>query len=261
MNDILKSIHRASGEIIKKYECDKCKDTMFVETNDNFVKPCECRDNKILKNKLTFANIPLAFKDNELSNFSIKIYKREENQKRVFQVLRVINIWLDKLQENEEKGKGIYIYSETKGSGKTRLVSSLGNELIRKYHKQVRFITSMSIIAEIRNSWNSESGYSEQKLIQEFKNAQVLIIDDLGAEQIKDWVNDRFYDIINTRYINKKITIFTSNFSIDNLPYDDRITNRIKEMCYEMQFANESVRNTIAKEDQDELVSILKQLK
>ena len=59
---------------------------------------------------------------------------------------------------------------------------------------------------------------------------------------------------INERYINRRVTIFTSNESLDSLRYDDRITNRIKERTYQIAFPEESVRDHIAERHQEEMI-------
>ena len=78
---------------------------------------------------------------------------------------------------------------------------------------------------------------------------EVLMIDDFGIERIKDWIEEKLYRIINARYINRRITSFTSNMPIDRLEYDDRITNRIKERSYPLVFPGESVRDYIAEDN------------
>ena len=87
---------------------------------------------------------------------------------------------------------------------------------------------------------------------------EILIIDDFGTEQVAPWIDDRFYQIINDRYINKKVTIFTSNSKLEKLPYDDRITNRIKETTYQIQFPEESIRGYIADKNTQEMIQNLK---
>ena len=82
----------------------------------------------------------------------------------------------------------------------------------------------------------------------------VLIIDDFGVESPAAWINDKMYQIITRRYINKKVTIFTSNESLDSLRYDDRITNRIKERTYQIAFPEESVRDHIAERNREEMI-------
>ena len=82
---------------------------------------------------------------------------------------------------------------------------------------------------------------------------KVLIIDDFGVERISPWVQEKFYNIINERYIHKKVTIYTSNVPIEELNYEDRITSRIKEVSYLMEFPEESVRDLIAKQHNKEM--------
>ena len=84
--------------------------------------------------------------------------------------------------------------------------------------------------------------------------AEVLIIDDFGVESQAAWINDKLYQIINERYINRKVTIFTSNEPLESLQYDDRITNRIKERTYQIAFPEESVRDHLAEQHQEEML-------
>ena len=72
------------------------------------------------------------------------------------------------------------------------------------------------------------------------------------------WINDRFYQIINDRYVNKKVTIFTSNIELEKLQYDDRITNRIKETTYQIHFPEESIRGYIAEKNDRDMIEKLK---
>ena len=94
---------------------------------------------------------------------------------------------------------------------------------------------------------------TEHQLLDDLAKAEVLVIDDFGIETVKDWIAEKIYQIINSRYINKLITIFTSNLSVDELTYDDRITNRIREKCYMLAFPNESIRNYIGERNMAEL--------
>ena len=82
----------------------------------------------------------------------------------------------------------------------------------------------------------------------------MLVIDDIGVEQPKDWVNERFYNIINGRMIEKRITIFTSNYRMDDLKLDDRIVNRIEKMALPIEFPAESIRSAIARKENSDLL-------
>ena len=155
---------------------------------------------------------------------------------------------------------GLYLYSGIKGSGKTRMAVSIANELIYEKQIQVKFATSLQILYEIKASWDKQDREcSESKLLDFLSTTKVLIIDDFGVENSeRDWIKEKFYHIINTRYVDNKITIFTSNSSLESLRYDERITNRIKERAYQIPFPDESVRDIIARDNMRELAEMIR---
>ena len=152
------------------------------------------------------------------------------------------------------QGMGLFIWSETKGSGKTRMAAGVANELISR-GIQVKFATSLDILQEIKNTW-SEDTVTESKLLDALSTVKVLVIDDFGTETVKenDWRSEKFYKIINDRYLNRYPTILTSNYSLETIHYDTRITNRLRERTFEIHFPEESVRETIARGNQEEFI-------
>ena len=207
--------------------------------------------------RLKFANIPEAYKN--VRKDSIKnVYQKPESKKAMVAICTAIKYWLEHFDEMFEKGKGLYLYSGTKGSGKTMFAAYIANELIYEKKKTVKFATSVQIINEIKSTWNRDSDTSTNQLLDDLIKAEILIIDDFGTEKAKDWISEAFYSIINGRYSDMKITIFTSNMSIGNLDYDKRITNRIMERNYIIPFPEESVRELIAQGNNEELKNIIK---
>ena len=202
----------------------------------------------ILQNQLQFAEMPEMYKECTFANLRSNVYQLPESKEIFIQAARAVKYWIENIVQMQRQGIGLYVCSSVKGSGKTRFVCSLANELMQKHQKAVKFTTSLKIIEEIKATWNSQNKSSENKLINDLTYADVLIIDDFGAESGKDWINEKFYGIINGRYTDKKITIFTSNYSISQLKYDDRITNRILERSLEIPFPEESVRAHMAEE-------------
>lgn len=212
-----------------------------------------------MNSRLSFANIPESFKNIRLDSFDVNAYEDARSRNKAETAVKAINYWLNDFESMQERGMGLYLYSETKGSGKTRMAVSIANELMHKKNMQVKFSTSLQILNKIKESWDDrDREYSESKLLDFLYNTNILIIDDFGTEQSKDWIGERFYQIINSRYVDKKITIFTSNSSLDLLKYDDRITNRIKERTFQIPFPEESVRDAIAKRNIEELVKGIK---
>ena len=126
------------------------------------------------------------------------------------------------------------------------VATALANELINKHHKFVKFATSLDILDEIRATYNKDNDETEDTLLKDLSRADILVIDDFGTERATDWAGEKFYQIVNKRYINNKITIYTSNYDLTKLRYDDRITNRIREKSYIIHFPEESVREAKA---------------
>ena len=210
-------------------------------------KPCVCREQKIAENRLKFANIPDTYKGMMLKNFNWYIYLKSESRQLISIAIDIIKKYLANMDINKTEGIGMYIYSNTKGSGKTRLAASIANELMDRHSIQCKFAVSTKILAEIKKTYESRNEeYTESKIMNDLFLAKVLIIDDFGTENVSDWVNEKFFDIINERYLHKRITIFTSNLSIDNLPHDERIKSRIKERAVIIKFPEEDIRAKIS---------------
>jgi hypothetical protein len=128
------------------------------------------------------------------------------------------------------------------GTGKTGLVAGMARELIlggalNDYEEPyyVRFVTVPDLLAEFRATYGDSAEKTEKDVMDFYFKPDVLIMDDLGAEQIKGtgWVEDRLYQVIGKRHAEKKPIWFTSNFNIKQTGerIGERIAWRIVEMC------------------------------
>lgn len=232
-----------------------CKGTGWFFIDDNTVTECECGkiERERLESKLKFAMIPETYKDVTLKDISAKCYRREESKHSIKAAAYRVKWYLDNLYSNIDEGKGLYFWSDTKGSGKTMFAAALANELINEHKRYVKFATSLDILDEIKATYGKRSNDNESeesKLLKDLVSAEFLVIDDFGTERATDWATEKFYQIINKRYINKKVTLFTSNYDLKTLKYDDRITSRIRERAFLIHFPEESVREFKARQDE-----------
>lgn len=238
-----------------KAECPLCHGSGWMlyrgEDGNEYAKECECGSlqREIQRKRLTFASVPKAYREVSLKDMTTKHYNKPESKNTFKAVAEFIKWYLENLEENIANGKGIYLWSDTKGSGKTMLVAALANELLHKYKKVVKFATSLDILDEIRATYDKTSGESESELLNDLVNTEFLVIDDFGTERSSDWAGEKFYQIVNKRYINKKVTFYTSNYDLMKLKYDDRITSRIRERTFLVHFPEESVREVIARKE------------
>ena len=86
------------------------------------------------------------------------------------------------------------------------MAASLANEIMQtRYWCEVA--SSMNILAEIRRTYDNDSEYTESQLLDALVMTEVLVVDDFGTEKATQWVQDKFYQIINNRYVERRITI------------------------------------------------------
>ena len=211
---------------------------------------------RVAKSRLSFADIPEAFKDLSVNSFDTSLYKTEQGKYEAINAKKLCGNYIKEFEQMRVQGKGLYLFSEIKGSGKTRMAVSIANALINYKEVSVKFTTALRVLEEIKNTFGDKEN-TESKLLQELSRVDVIIFDDIGTENSTNWVNEKFYSILNERLVNNKITIFTSNCKMEDLKLDDRIKSRIQKMAMPVKFPNESIRGYLAQSENDALIKRL----
>ena len=138
--------------------------------------------------------------------------------------------------------KGLFLHGE-KGTGKTKLAAIIANERARA-GSPVLFASVPDLMADIRSSFRDGT---TSEAVQAVKNTPFLVLDDLGAEKMTEWVGEQLFCIVNHRYNEMLPTVVTSNYNptqiirrmatvdrggnvIDDMQ-GQRIMSRIYEMC------------------------------
>lgn len=175
--------------------------------------------------------------DKRAKDFDWNLYG--DNNQDVEKGRKLANAFVLNFQKFRRAGKGIYLHSSTKGTGKTYLSYCLANEVMERYDVNVKFTSVLEYLDLTKKGYSSAADKEEKDGIV---RATVLILDDIGVEVSKEWVNTMLYQLINYRYANKLITIITSNYSIEQLKVDDRIKDRINAMCLPLHIPEVSIR-------------------
>jgi DNA replication protein DnaC len=84
------------------------------------------------------------------------------------------------------------------------------------------------LLKQIQDSYNPISNTSELRVLAPVYQAEVLVMDELGSTIPTDWVRDTIYQIINTRYNDKKLTIFTTNYLDDVPPQQEQTLDQVR---------------------------------
>lgn len=115
------------------------------------------------------------------------------------------------------------------GSGKTHLSMALANNLIKK-GKKVIYMPYVKTMTEIKQNVSNSDIY--KSLMDKYKNAEILFIDDLLKGKTTEYDVNVLFDIINHRYINNLPMIISTEKDINNfLDFDEAIGSRVYEMC------------------------------
>lgn len=192
--------------------------------------------------------MPFEFMDLSGKEFDWTKYKADISRSK-----DMVNKYILRFPKFRDNGMGLYIYSGTKGSGKTMLSCCILNEIAKRYTGSVKFINALDLLEMTKKSYQ---GGDED--LKQLYYAGLLVIDDIGVQLSKEWVDTVFYKLINDRNLNRKPTIYTSNVTIDRLKMDDRVTDRIESNTYQLNLPEESIRRAVRQQEKDKLLDEIK---
>ena len=100
------------------------------------------------------------------------------------------------------------------GVGKTHLAVAVLVELIERYRVHGRFVEFTTLIHQLQSTFAPDSPESKRQVLDPLSEAELLVLDELGAQQPTPWVRDILYLIINNRYTRRLPTLFTTNYRL-----------------------------------------------
>jgi DNA replication protein DnaC len=208
--------------------CEECFGTGTKVDPVKGAMPCPCRRPDRFKKLLAAARIPRRYEKCSFANFISEPGSSQDNA--LLHAHKLAN-------EYPAVERGLLLMGPA-GVGKTHLAVSLIKDLIERGFAGL-FCEFGSLLKEIQDSYNPVSKTSELKVLAPVYQAHVLVLDELGATVPTDWVRDTMYQIINKRYNDSKLTIFTTNY-LDSSRTEkeqilaDRISIRLRSRLYEM---------------------------
>jgi len=186
--------------------CPICGGTgwrQITRNGERAVTRCECRRTGRAERLLRAAKIPARYEHCELGTFQ---YDSADA------VLSKAHLAAGRFVEEYPVEKTGLLFVGSVGVGKTHLAVGILKALIRDKGVPCLFCDYRELLKSIQNSYNPSVQATEMQILQPVFEAEVLVIDELGAVRSTEWVFDTVNYILNSRYNDNRTTIITTNF-------------------------------------------------
>ena len=163
--------------------------------------------------------------------------ERNELSEQYEQALKYVAVWPPR------KGDGLLFIGST-GTGKSHLAAAIVNELVKQEVACV-FQSVPELLAKLRATYDREKqGPTEAEIMNACLEADLVVLDDLGAERWTAWAEERLYMLIDQRYRAEKPVVITSNRTAKELEQaiGSRTMDRLLEICRVVRFTGSSFR-------------------
>ena len=245
--------------------CPICNDLglrlVLREDGERLMQPCDCRVRRRAEKFLVQANIPRRYQDCLLDNYETKFPSAHRS-------LGVAHLRAKKFVESyplETGGTGLLLTGSI-GVGKTHLAVGILHALVTERGATGLFVDYRDLLKQVQHSYNPKVSATEMQILAPVFEAEVLVLDELGASKPTDWVWDTVAHILNTRYNDRRTTIITTNYAnhapltADSGKSDagkamredtlgdrigERMRSRLLEMCVVVEMQGEDFRQKV----------------
>ena len=227
--------------------------------------PCVCRGRRRAQRVLNHARIPRRYEHCTLDSFEPS-YAGGGNRSLSKALLAARKFVSDYPLDTD--GTGLLLTGSI-GVGKTHLAVGMLQALVAERGASGLFYDYRELLKQVQNSYNPRVASTELEILAPVFDAEILVLDEIGASKPTDWVWDTVAHILNTRYNDKRTTIITTNYA--NLPplgagtaegaasharaamreetlgdrIGERMRSRLQEMCVVVEMQGEDFRQKV----------------
>ncbi|HEX4309481.1 MAG TPA: ATP-binding protein, partial [Acidobacteriaceae bacterium] len=219
------------------------------------IETCQCQLEQRVARLLHRAGIPARYEHCSLESYDASFHGADRSLAAAYLMARR---FVDGYPATTE-GRGLLLTGSI-GVGKTHLAAGILQALIVEKSVHGLFCDYRELLKEIQHSYNPQVATTEMEILQPVFDAEVLVLDELGASKPTDWVWDTVALVLNTRYNDKRTTIITTNYA--DLPpggsangttratrdetlgdrIGERMRSRLAEMCVMVEMRGEDFR-------------------
>lgn len=221
-------ITKPNERFIKEYVCDGCNMTVTQKEMEIPIGPrkgekilanqgCKCADIELSKQAIELSarlrnnKMREFFDRNSLVNQSLQ-RATLENYEPTTKELAKAKGQITEYISNFDGTKNLLLHG-TYGTGKSHLSISVTKKLMKKGHSCL-FLSLPKLLTKIRDTYNNDN-VTEEKLLNYIQQVDLLVLDDLGAEQQTDWATTKLFEVMDSRA--GKSTIYTTNLNSKEL--------------------------------------------
>lgn len=225
-----------------EYQCYQCKDTGYIGG-----KKCNCLEQRLIFEAQKNSNLSKLFETQDFNTFNFSYYSKEIDDKEGVspyeRIKDIFNTCKSYANNFNNEIKNLFFYGDV-GLGKTFLSSAIAKVVLLKGNT-VLYQSATKLFSLYSDFMFSRIDQNEAKSrIQQFFDADLLIIDDLGTEAINTYSISFLFELLNDRILNEKKTIISTNLTISELPkiYTSRLHSRILEHYILLKFIGKDIR-------------------
>ncbi len=223
-----------------KYQCDRCKDTGFINN-----QKCHCFLQAELEYVYAQSNLKALLEKENFDAFSLSYYPEDlidpvtQISSRQFaqSAFKKCKAFTEDFGTHSDN---LFIYGNT-GTGKTFLTNCIAGELLQRGYSVIYFSAFQLFDIFSKHAYDRTA---EDNDYQNIFNCDLLIIDDLGTEVPNNFTVSKFFQCINERQLRQKSTVISTNLSLRDLTtiYSDRIASRINSNYTQIKMFGNDIR-------------------
>ena len=241
-------------------KCDGMGVRVVVRGGRQFAEDCDCRNLHRVERLLERAKVPRRYE-----HCILESYECDFGVDPSLPSAKILAQNFVREYPLGTEGKGLLLTGSI-GVGKTHLAVGILQALIQEKNVKGLFVDYRELLKEIQHSYNAQVATTELDLLRPVFDAEVLVLDELGAQKPTDWVWDTVALILNSRYNDKLTTIISTNYA--DLPpggvalpgreaaramreetlgdrIGERMRSRLAEMCVVVEMRGEDFRRTV----------------